>query len=137
MVKLNYLKVSYAQELATYLGSSGMPTENRVLIISPDDDTQTSSGLIIPGSVKEGMPRKGVILTKGPIDECNRIYESLVNTGTLVTYGLYAGKELEFDFTEFLADHPDGKLLKGIIDHSKFTVLSLNEIIYVENNPNL
>lgn len=136
-IKLEYLKVSYAKDLADFLSKRGLPTENRVLIISPDDNAKTSTGLIIPTTVKEGIPRKGVVLTRGHIDECNRSYDSLITTGVIVTYGLYAGKELEFDLTEFFKDHRDGDKLRDIISHSKFTVISLNEIIYSESNPNM
>lgn len=133
-VQLNYLKVSQAVELADFLYKNGRPTENRILIVSPSDESKSKSGLIIPETVKEGMPRKGVVLTRGFIDECNQSYDSLTSTGTIVTYGLYAGKELSFDLDEFFKTHPD---LKEVINKSKFTVLALNEIIYAETNLNV
>lgn len=135
-LQLNYLKVGYAKDLANYLSQYGIPTENRVLIISPDNDTVTKSGIIIPGSVKEGIPRKGVALTRGFIDECNQSYKDITDTGMILTYGLYAGKEVEFDLTHFVESHPNGSDIKKIIDHSKFYVLSLTEVIYAETNLN-
>ena len=47
----------------------GCPTENRVLILSPKEVNQTKSGLIIPEQVKEGVPRKGVVVKSGEITE--------------------------------------------------------------------
>ena len=47
----------------------GCPTENRVLILSPKEVNQTRSGLIIPEQVKEGVPRKGVVVKSGEITE--------------------------------------------------------------------
>ena len=75
----------------------GCPTENRVLILSPKEVNQTRGGLIIPEQVKEGVPRKGVIVKLGEITEEYRTYRDLVQIGRIVTYGLYAGKELEFE----------------------------------------
>ena len=75
----------------------GCPTENRVLILSPKEVNQTRSGLIIPEQVKEGVPRKGVIVKLGEITEEYRTYRDLVQVGRIVTYGLYAGKEMEFE----------------------------------------
>lgn len=134
-VQLNYLKVNHAKDLADFLLKHGVPTENRVLIISPDNDSVTKSGIIIPGSVKEGIPRKGVALTRGYIDECNKSYIDITDTGMVLTYGIYAGKEVEFDYLEeFLSNHPEGNYLRDIIKHSKFHILSLTEVIYAETN---
>lgn len=134
-VQLNYLKVKHAEDLSAFLLKYGVPTENRVLIISPDNDSVTKSGIIIPGSVKEGIPRKGVVLTRGYIDECNKSYTDITNTGMILTYGIYAGKEVEFDYLEdFINSHPEGDILRQVISKSKFHILSLTEIIYAETN---
>lgn len=74
-----------------------MPNRNRVLILSPKEVNQTKSGLIIPEQVKEGVPRKGVVVKSGEITEEYKTYRELVAVGRIVTYGLYAGKELEFE----------------------------------------
>lgn len=50
----------------------------------------------------------------------------MINTGDIITYGLYAGKELEPTFT-------NEEIAKAFKDHT-FTILSLNEVIYVEPN---
>lgn len=109
----------------------GTPTENRVLIISPKEINSTKSGLIIPGQVKEGVPRKGVIIKVGEITEEYKTYRDLCRVGQVVTYGLYAGKELEFD-QDLVMD----EALAEIMGNSTITVLSLNEIVYSEFNRN-
>lgn len=108
----------------------GCPTENRVLILSPKEVNQTRSGLIIPEQVKEGVPRKGVIVKLGEITEEYRTYRDLVQVGRIVTYGLYAGKELEFE-TDKLTQG-----LQQLLEKNTLTVLSMNEIIYSEPNNN-
>ena len=106
----------------------GCPTENRVLILSPKEVNQTRSGLIIPEQVKEGVPRKGVIVKLGEITEEYRTYRDLVQIGRIVTYGLYASKELEFE-TDKLSP-----ALKQLLEKNVLTVLSMNEVVYSEPN---
>ena len=106
----------------------GCPTENRVLILSPKEVNQTKSGLIIPEQVKEGVPRKGVVVKRGEITEEYRTYRELVTIGRIVTYGLYAGKELEFE-TDKLSP-----TLKQLLEKNVLTVLSMNEVVYSEPN---
>lgn len=108
----------------------GCPTENRVLILSPKEVNQTRSGLIIPEQVKEGVPRKGVIVKLGEITEEYRTYRELVQIGRIVTYGLYAGKEMEFE-TEKLSP-----ALQQLLEKNTLTLLSMNEVIYSEPNNN-
>lgn len=108
----------------------GCPTENRVLILSPKEVNQTRSGLIIPEQVKEGVPRKGVIVKLGEITEEYRTYRDLVQVGRIVTYGLYAGKELEFETDKLTPG------LQQLLEKNTLTVLSMNEIIYSEPNNN-
>lgn len=106
----------------------GCPTENRVLILSPKEVNQTKSGLIIPEQVKEGVPRKGVVVKRGEITEEYKTYRELVGIGRIVTYGLYAGKELEFE-TDKLSP-----ALQKILEKNVLTVLSMNEVVYSEPN---
>lgn len=106
----------------------GCPTENRVLILSPKEVNQTRSGLIIPEQVKEGVPRKGVVVKSGEITEEYETYRELVAVGRIVTYGLYAGKEMEFE-TEKLSP-----ALQQLLEKNTLTVLSMNEVIYTEPN---
>jgi co-chaperonin GroES (HSP10) len=106
----------------------GCPTENRVLILSPKEVNQTKSGLIIPEQVKEGVPRKGVVVKSGEITEEYKTYRELGGIGRIVTYGLYAGKELEFE-TDKLSP-----ALQKILEKNVLTVLSMNEVVYSEPN---
>ena len=123
---LTFVSVAVAQKFNEEL--PGSPTENRVLILSPKEVNQTRSGLIIPEQVKEGVPRKGVIVKLGEITEEYRTYRDLVQIGRIVTYGLYAGKEMEFE-TEKLSP-----ALQQLLEKNTLTVLSMNEVIYTEPN---
>lgn len=106
----------------------GTPTENRVLILSPKEANQTKSGLFIPEAVKEGMPRKGVVIKQGEITEEYQTYKDLVKVGRIVTYGLYAGKDIDIDPEKL------SPALKELLKNNSVTVLSMNEIVYSEPN---
>lgn len=123
---LPYISVEIAKSFNEEL-VFGCPTENRILILTPKERNQTKSGLIIPGQVVEGVPKKGVIVQLGNITEEYESYKELLKVGRIVTYGMYAGKELEFnqEFPEYL---------RVILEKNTLTILSLNEIIYVETN---
>ena len=131
MFKLNHISVTLAQKLAEVLKRDGTPTENRVLILSPKDQDTQVGGLIIPGTSKEGVPREGVVIFSGPITEDYNTYKGMVNTGVVVTYGLYAGKEVDLWEPLKLTD------IELTEDKWEFTVLALNEIIYVRENKNV
>lgn len=126
MYQLNLISTMVADLMAKCI--PGVPTENRVLIISPKDVNTTKSGIIIPGQVKEGVPRKGVVLIQGEITEDYKTYKDLTTKGKVVTYGLYAGKELEFDLDLF------PEQVHEIVKNSTFSVLSMSEVIYSEPN---
>ena len=126
-----FISTAVAEKVKKVLISRGCPTENRVLILSPKDQDIKQGSIIIPGQVKDGIPRKGVVIMTGNIDERYQSYERdhLVDTGRILTYGLYAGKELDFP-TDIFRE-------AGIEidpDQNKFTVLDINEIIYSEVN---
>lgn len=127
---MNYSMTFISTLVANKLNQSlpGIPTENRVLIISPKEVNTTKAGIIIPGQVKEGVPRKGVIIKVGEITEDYKTYKDICSVGRIVTYGLYAGKELEFD-TSLLPE-----AMAKILENNDVTVLSMNEIIYSEPN---
>ena len=128
MIKLNYISVKVAEEIKATLSGKVLPSENRVLVLSPGEEDTTIGGIIIPGNVKEGKPRKGVVILSGKLDENHLNYEELTKTGLIITYGLYAGKEVEFD-PELFTDELNNKIKSG-----KFTVLDTNEIIMAEAN---
>ena len=99
----------------------GTPTGGRVLIVSPKvtSETKTQSGLYIPQDHdKDTVPRKGVVIQVGYITKEQEVDYPGLQVGAVVTYGLYAGKELD------VIDLPD----------QVTTILSLNEILYIETN---
>lgn len=123
---LTFVSVAVAQKFNEEL--PGSPTENRVLILSPKEVNQTKSGLFIPEQVKEGVPRKGVVVKSGIITEEYNTYKDFVAIGRIVTYGLYSGKEIEFE-TDKLSP-----ALQQLLEKNTLTVLSMNEVIYTEPN---
>lgn len=119
-VQLPLISSERAKEISNNL--NGYPTENRVIIAVSADPEVKMGGLYIPNQNKEDIPRKGVMIQTGIITEEYRTYKS-INVGDILTYGLYAGKEIEVSLPEEI-DTTD----------LKFFVLSLSEIIYIEEN---
>ena len=120
-VELNLLSVEEAKWLNENLKGVGTPTGGRVLIVSPKvtSETKTQSGLYIPQDHdKDTVPRKGVVIQVGYITKEQEVDYPGLQVGAVVTYGLYAGKELD------VIDLPD----------QVTTILSLNEILYIETN---
>lgn len=124
---MNYISRVVAAQFEEVFTNIGIPSNNRVLILSPNAETQTASGIIIPESVKEGKPRKGVIISRGIMDD-DSVAETITQVGNLVTYGLYAGKDLDIDTSLF------PETLQNILSRNTLTVLSISEIIYAEYN---
>lgn len=120
-VELNLLSVEEAKWLNEKLEGVGTPAGGRVLIVSPKvtSETKTQSGLYIPQDHdKDTVPRKGVVIQVGYITQEQELDYQGLRVGSVVTYGLYAGKELD------VLDLPD----------QVTTILSLNEILYIETN---
>lgn len=124
---MNYISRVVAAQFEEVFTNIGIPSNNRVLILTPNAETQTASGIIIPESVKEGKPRKGVIISRGIMDD-DSVAEAITQVGNLVTYGLYAGKDLDIDISLF------PETLQNILSRNTLTVLSISEIIYAEYN---
>lgn len=106
----------------------GKVAEDRVLVLSPKAQDEKIGSIIIPGN-KENMPREGVAILAGELSEENKTYRDLIKVGQVITYGLYAGKEIVFDPAIF----PEG--LQSLLDRHDFTVLSITEIVFSKNNP--
>ena len=120
-VELNLLSVEESKWLNEKLKGVGTPTGGRVLIVSPKvtSETKTQSGLYIPQDHdKDTVPRKGVVIQVGYITKEQEVDYQGLQVGSVVTYGLYAGKELD------VLDLPNQVI----------TILSLNEILYIETN---
>lgn len=133
-VKQNFPTKTECISLQQYFESIGTPTENRVLIWTPNKKT-VNSGIIIPDNVKEDIPRKGVVIDYGPISDEYDTYRKIVLIGYIVTFGMYAGKEVEFD-PNFLTGITRLENVNTDFTDGKFHVLSLNEIIFVEYQNN-
>ena len=129
-VKQNFVssdKVKAFQKGLAQIG--GIIPENRLLILSPNEPETQIGGIIIPGTSKDQLPRKGVIIQRGEITEENITYRDMVEPGRVITYGLYAGKEIEFSKEIFPIE------LRPELEQQKFTIISLTEVVYTESNP--
>lgn len=74
------------------------PLGKRVLVERLEEETKTSSGIIIPDNAKE-KPLSGVIKAVGGkiADECK-----CVAVGDVVVFGKYKGSEIKIDGKEYL-----------------------------------
>ena len=120
--KLKFLKKEQLNEVRSNI--RGTLPADKVLILSPKEYKSTS-GIIVKQDT-DALPRKGQILQLPT--QINEIYEGfkdILNVGDIVTYGMYAGKELIMDYLQV----PNSK------DYT-VSVLSLNEIMYLEQLTN-
>ena len=122
MEKIDYNLISSSTALSINKALLGTPPENRVIIAVSTDEKKTKSGLILPTQSEEEMPKKGVVVAKGPLND-DPTHE-IIKIGDIVHYGKYGGKEI-FPRVPGLA-----------IDDLKFFVLSSSEIIFIEPNDN-
>lgn len=122
-VDLKLVSVGLAKTLSNII--VGQPSEDRVLIVHSDErDRKTKGGLYVPDNAREDIPKKGVVVKFGPINDTYRNYIEQLKIGSIITYGMYAGKEIIPTITDSNIN----------IENYKFSVLSLNEIIFVEPN---
>lgn len=129
ILKLDYLSKEVANKIYQCLSQNGIPGEDKIVVATPSDDTKVG-GIIIPvGTAKDSIPKKGIVVHHGHISQAYTNQPYLYGIGNLVTYGIYSGKDIEFDYDQFPSE------LKGTLDDTRFTILSLNEIAYAENNP--
>lgn len=105
----------------------GTPLQDRLLLMVHTGEKSLSSGIILTSQVKEDLPKRGVVVKIGPVldEDTRRLVETHIDLGSVVTYGLYAGKEVNPLFKEGY-DLPE---------NYKLVVLSLNEVIFVEPHP--
>lgn len=122
MIEVDFNLISKAKALEIANALLGRPTENRVVLAVDVKEKKTQSGLFIPGTEEKELPRKGVIVAKGVLND-DPIHESL-KIGEVVQYGMYGGKEIYPAFT---------KEVEGAKD-LKYFVLSSSEVIYIEPN---
>lgn len=110
---------------------AGEPTTNRVLVATLGDDNTTKSGIILVKGEDNSLPKIGVIVKVGPIDEEYKPLQRMLKVGRKIHYGIYGGKVVEPDVLEGsnLSVEACMKLKTG---KYQFSVLSANEILYVE-----
>lgn len=118
ILRANVLPASAARTINEKLMAAGIPTIDRVVIAVSNKDHTTESGIIIPGSVKEEVPKRGTVVQVGEITEENRYFKDLLKIGAVITFGNYAGKKVEPQNIE--------------VDGYDLMVLSLTEICYIE-----
>lgn len=128
---LKFISKEVAQAIFDVIAPLGGPSMDRILVLSPKETEFVQGGIIIPGQAKEGRPNKGVVVNSGYISEEYAPYKYAAEVGRIITYGMYAGKEIEFDPQIF----KDAGISINL-DDNKFTVLAINEIIYSEKNQN-
>jgi co-chaperonin GroES (HSP10) len=129
MIKLHYISTAEALRMANYLSNVAMPSVGKLLVFSPgENEEKLASGLYIPSTAKEDRPRKGVVILRHSGLKKDPDLKNLTTEGLIITYGLYAGKVVEFDDEIFSED------LKEIIKKGKFTILDSTEVLMAESN---
>lgn len=113
------LSLMASQTVAQQLSTIGLPpTDKVVMAIVKEQEQRTGSGIIIPTKEVEGVPNRGTIVQVGFISDDYKYLKDHLTVGTIITYGNYAGKEVEPDRFEN--------------DSIKLMVISLAEIMYFE-----
>jgi chaperonin GroES len=79
------------------------PLNDRVLLQRVDEDTKTTSGIIIPDTAQE-KPSQGVIKAVGPgaRNEAGERVPMSVAAGDKVMFGKWSGTEVNLDGTDYL-----------------------------------
>lgn len=130
-VEQNFISKEQAKEICKSLANNlgGYLPENRVMIVTPNNTDVKVGNILLPDTTdKKDLPRKGVIVQMGCLSEENIYYKDLLSIGRVLTYGMYAGKELDFPQELF------STVNNFNLDDHTFTVLSIQEIIYSELN---
>lgn len=130
-IKQNFITKEQATKINNRLACKlrGILPENRVMIVTPKNTNLKVGGIILPDTTdSKDLPRKGVVVQIGAIDD--PVFLNILSVGKILTYGMYAGKEIYFP--EDLFETVEGFNPE---DHV-FTVLSTTEIIYTELNNN-
>lgn len=119
-IDFNLIGKAKAKEISEAL--LGRPTENRIVLAVNQKDRKSAGGLFLPDNDKNEIPKKGVVVSKGVLND-DPVHES-INIGDVVLYGIYGGKEI---YPTFI------KKVEGV-EETKYFVLASNEVIFIEPN---
>ena len=72
------------------------PMDDRVLVEIVEEESKTSSGIIIPDTAKE-RPRVGKVVAVGTDEDL----QEQVKVGDKILFAKYGGEEIEFDGHEY------------------------------------
>lgn len=72
------------------------PLDDRVLVKAVEEETTTTSGIIIPDTAKE-KPRLGEIIAVGTDEDL----QEKVKVGDKVLFAKYGGEDVKFDGVEY------------------------------------
>lgn len=72
------------------------PMDDRLLVELVEEETKTSSGIIIPDTAKE-KPRMGIVVAVGTDEDL----QSKVKVGDKVLFAKYGGEEITADGKEY------------------------------------
>lgn len=72
------------------------PMDDRVLVEVAEEETKTSSGIIIPDTAKE-KPRMGTVISVGTDEDLNE----KIKEGNKILFAKYGGEEISLDSKEY------------------------------------
>ena len=73
------------------------------LVVKPEDETTTASGIVIPDTAEKDRPQRGTVLAVGAARTENNQSRPLdVAVGDKVLFGKYSGQEIKFDEESYL-----------------------------------
>lgn len=124
MVQVNLMSRETAKVLFEKI--LGMPAEDRVLVAVAKEKYATKSGIVIPGTANEELPKKGVVVNYNISSDSNLFFYKNLYSGTVITYGLYAGKQIEPNFRDLTPEE------ETEVQKYDYFILSTNEILYIE-----
>ncbi len=92
------------------------PLGNNVVVEPIKDDKVTKSGIVIPETLSEETPQKGVIVSlgEGRLLKDGKRYTFSVKVGDRVVFKKYAPTEFEIDDTKYLII--EEKDILGVLD---------------------
>lgn len=114
----------------------GEPTMDRVLVATVGSNNKTESGIILPKTEDNTIPKIATIVKIGYISPEYRSVSDQLEVGSQVYYGIYGGKVIEPRMDQKTLEYYKGKhseiVEKLTSGRYEFSVLSINEILYVD-----